>query len=134
RSSTLAGQQYEEARFRLLHHTVKPLMALIEAQLNLWLSPEYGDEYVRFDPDRLEELSDTTERRSKRLVTEVAAGIRTLEEVRPLLGLESDPDPEHTLAAAATVTFRPVAELATPPPPPLPPSGRPGGNGKPHPG
>ena len=126
RSSSLSGQQFQDARFRLIHSTVKPLMALLEAQMNLWLTPEYGEQYVRFDPDALAELTDDADTRSKRLIAEVGAGIRTLEEARPLVGLESDMDPEHTVAALSTVAFKDADDLVQEAPEPGEPGTTPG--------
>jgi HK97 family phage portal protein len=46
----LSGEQFREARFRLIQQAVLPLMKALESQINLWLMPEFGDVYARFSP------------------------------------------------------------------------------------
>lgn len=105
----LSGEQYVEARERLIQHTAKPIMAAFEEEINLWLAPEFGDVYVRFSPEALAALTENITKTSTRVVAEVAAGIRTVEEARPVVGLDSEWDQAHTLATTGTVKLRTVA-------------------------
>lgn len=93
----LSGEQYREARFRLIQQSVMPLMKAIESELNLWFAPEFGDVFVRFSPDGLAELTENEGETSTRMIAEVGAGIRTVEEARSTLGMDADADPAHTL-------------------------------------
>lgn len=105
----LSGEQYVEARERLIQHTVKPIMTSLEEELNLWLAPEYGDVYVRFSPEALAALTENITKTSERVVKEVQAGLRTVEEGRQAVGLDTDLAPTHHLAPTGTVKLRTVA-------------------------
>jgi HK97 family phage portal protein len=94
----LSGQQYREARLRLIQQTVLPVMAAIESELNTWLMPEYGDVYVRFSPSKIAEMTEDKVATSTRVLAELAGGARTLEETREVIGLDAEPDPSHHLA------------------------------------
>lgn len=109
----LSGVQYREARERLIKHTILPLMADIESEMNLWLAPEFGDVYVRFDPDALAQMTEDKQATSTRVLAELAAGARTLEETREVLELSPEQDLDDTLATNVPLT--PVAVAMQPP-------------------
>lgn len=101
----LSGVQFREARFRLIQQAVIPVMKSIESELNRWFMPEWGDRlYIRFNPDTLSELTEDETTTSTRVIAEVAAKLRTVEEGRELLGLETDYDPTHHLAGEGSLT------------------------------
>src|SRR6185437_126500 len=88
RDAGLSGTQYIEARVRLIKQTIEPMMRAIESELNHWVCPEFGaDVYVRFDPDALAALSEDRDSTSKRVLTELQAGARTVQETREVLEL-----------------------------------------------
>ncbi len=104
----LSGVQYLEARQRLVKHTIEPLMADIESEMNLWLAPEFGPNcYVRFDPDALAAMVEDKQATSTRVLAEVGANVRTIEEAREVIELPPEFDPNHMLAGSSMVT--PVA-------------------------
>ena len=117
----LSGEQYREARFRLIQQAVMPVMKAMESDINLWLAPEFGDVYVRFDPDVLSELTEDEAATAKRGLDELAAAAITVEEYRDLTGRDSDMDPSQHLAHSITVQWKTVEEADNPPEPaPLP--------------
>lgn len=105
----LSGEQYREARRRLIQQTVEPMMRLVESELNLWLAPEYGDVYLRFDPDVLSALVEDNKETSERLRAEVGAGLATIEEARVVLGRPAEYETDHTLGLASGIQVVPVA-------------------------
>lgn len=123
----LSGQQYREARFKLIQQTVLPVMKAIESTLDLWYMPEFGDVYARFSPDVLSELTEDETLTSARMVSEVGAKIRTVEEARETIGLpaamkktDSYPGGMQVGAAAENAQAMVDATLeATRNPPPL---------------
>lgn len=113
--SGLSGVQFYEARRRLLKHTVLPMMADIESELNLWLSPEFGaDVYYRFDPVALAQMLEDEQATSTRVLAELAAGARTIEETREAIDLPPEFDETHLLATDKPIT--PVLIALQPPP------------------
>ncbi len=117
RDAGLSGTQYSEARLRLIEQTVKPLLQRHEAELNQWLAPEFGDVYYRFDPDVLAALGEDDTTTSARIVKEVAAAIRTIEEGRDALDLPPEFPEGDTLTVPSLVQIVPVAiALAGPQP------------------
>lgn len=109
----LSGVQYEEARRRLVKHTIQPLMSDIESELNLWLAPEFGDVWLRFDPDALAQLTEDKQATSTRVLAEVAANVRTIEEAREAIELPPEFDNDDLLAGTTIVT--PVLVAIQPP-------------------
>ncbi|HKW48289.1 MAG TPA: phage portal protein, partial [Gemmatimonadaceae bacterium] len=105
----LSGVQYQEARIRLVQQTIEPMLRYFESELNFWFAPEYGDVYLRYDPDVLKALIEDDDRTSTRVRGEVAAGLRTIEEAREALDLPSDFELDDTLAVAASTQFVPAA-------------------------
>jgi HK97 family phage portal protein len=113
----LSGGQYTEARVRLIKQTIEPLMRAFESEMNLWLAPEFGDVYVRFDPDSLAALAEDKEATSKRMIAETGAGLRTVEEAREVLELAPEFDDDDLLALTLGVSLTPVAIAMAPPQP-----------------
>ena len=105
----LSGTQYVEARARLVQHTIEPLMAAIEDELNHWLAPEYGDRWIAFDTDTLRDLIEDDAATSTRIRAEFDASLRTWEESRKALKLSPVPEPTDTLLSKAGNTLIPVA-------------------------
>lgn len=103
----LSGAQFREARARLIQQTVTPIMAAMESELNTWLMPEFGDVWVRFAPDKVAAMTEDGETTSKRVMSEVMCGVRTVEEAREVVGLDSELDPSHHLALS-TATLKSV--------------------------
>lgn len=121
RDAGLSGTQYVEARRRLVAQTVEPLMRAFESELNQWLAPEFGaDVYLRFDPLSLQALTESEEETSIRVVREVAAGLRSVEEGRAALNLPEEFEEDDLLAMSSTVNMIPAALAVQPEPPPGP--------------
>lgn len=120
RGGMSSGKEFQEARFRLIQQAVVPLMGALEAQLNLWLMPEFGDVYVRFSPDGLADLTEDEGSTSTRVLAEVAAKVRTVEEARAVVGLGDLSPADHLVAAGASYVTVADAEAAPPVPPVLP--------------
>lgn len=93
----LSGQQYAEARRRLIQQAVLPLMGALEAELNNWLSPEFGDVFVRFNRRALAKLTQDEKELSERARGEAQAGIITREEGRQMIGRSPEMEPTDTL-------------------------------------
>jgi HK97 family phage portal protein len=112
----LSGVQYREARRRLIAQAVSPLMFMLEAHVNHWLAPEYGEVRVRFSPNGLSELTEDELETSSRAITEYQAGLRTLEEARALVALPEQRDPAHHVKAGllGELTVADVGTLALP--------------------
>ena len=105
----LSGVQYREARTRLVQHTIEPLMHAIEDELNFWLSSEFGEVYIAFDPDILRDMVEDDEQTSTRVQAEFKAGLRTWEESRTALKLSPVPAPTDTILLTAGSTLTPAA-------------------------
>lgn len=119
----LSGTQYIEARVRLIKQAIEPMMRGIESEMNHWLAPEFGgDTFVRFDPDALAALAEDKDATSKRVLAEVAQGVRTIEEAREVIELDPDFDKDDTLAHNSTVTIQSVEQALMPPVPPTIPA------------
>jgi HK97 family phage portal protein len=117
----LSGEQYQEARFRLIQQSVMPVMKAMEADINCWLAPEFGDLYVRFDPDVLSELTEDEGETSTRGLAELTAAAITVEEYRELTGRDAEMDPDQHLAHSITVQWKTVDEANNPPEPVMDP-------------
>jgi HK97 family phage portal protein len=105
----LSGAQYVEARARLVQHTIEPMLAAIEDELNHWLAPEFGDVWISYDHDMLRELVEDDERTSTRVRAEFRDGLRTWEESRRALRLSPIPEPTDTILITAGSTLTPAA-------------------------
>jgi HK97 family phage portal protein len=99
----LSGVQYREARHRLIQQTVYPIMRSIEDELNYWFMPEFGEPKVRFSEEYIAAITEDVTATSARVVAEVTAKIRTVEEAREAVGLDGEMDPTHTLPGGLTV-------------------------------
>ena len=93
----LSGEQYREARIRLIQGTVIPVMRTFEDHLNHWFMPEFGTALVRFSPDVLAALTEDDNLTSQRITREVQSRLRTVEEGRRILGLSEKMVDNHTL-------------------------------------
>lgn len=105
----LSGVQYAEARARLVQHTIEPLFAAMEDELNHWLAPEFGDVWVTFDHDVLRDLVENDTETSTRIRAEYEAGLRTWEESRSAIKLSPLPEPTDSLLQTAGRTLVPAA-------------------------
>lgn len=99
----LSGEQFREARHRLIQQSVYPVMRAIEDELNYWLMPEYGEVYVRFSEEYIAAITEDVTQTSTRVVSEVAAKIRTVEEAREAIGLDAEMPADHTMPGGMTV-------------------------------
>lgn len=113
----LSGVQYVEARVRLVKHTIEPIMQAVESEMNLWLAPEFGDVYIRFNPDALAQLTEDKQATSTRVLAEMEKGARTVEETREALDLPPEFDDDDLLATAMGIQIVPVAVALQPPTP-----------------
>lgn len=93
----LSGVQYREARFRLIQQTILPIMGAMEAVLDDWFAPEFGDVYVRFNPDSLSALTENEVETSDRTCKELAAGLITRNEARSRIGMPDSMDETDVL-------------------------------------
>jgi HK97 family phage portal protein len=105
----LSGAQYVEARARLVQHTIEPMLAAIEDELNHWLAPEFGDVWISYDHDMLRELVEDDVATSTRVRAEFRDGLRTWEESRRALRLSPIPEPTDTILITAGSTLTPAA-------------------------
>jgi hypothetical protein len=82
---------------------VYPVMRCIEDEINRVLTPEYGEVYCRFSEEYIAAITEDVTLTSTRVVAEVAAKIRSVEEARDALGMDATMDPTHTLPGGMTV-------------------------------
>ncbi len=113
--SGLSGAQYEEARARLIQHTIEPLLGAFEDELNHWLAPEYGNVWVSYDHDMLRDLVENDNETSTRIREELKIGLRTWEESRRALRLSPVPEPTDTVVQTVGVTFVPASKVVIDP-------------------
>lgn len=99
----LSGEQYREARHRLIQQTVYPIMRAIEDELNYWFMPEFGEPLVRFSEEYIAAITEDVTQTSTRVLAELAGKARTVEETREAVGLPAEMDPTHTLPGGLTV-------------------------------
>jgi HK97 family phage portal protein len=105
----LSGAQYVEARMRLVQHTIEPMLASIEDELNHWLAPEFGDVWIAYDTEALASLVENDVVTSNRVQAEFKIGLRTWEESRRALKLSPVPEPTDTIALSSGTTLVPAA-------------------------
>ena len=105
----LSGIQYTEARARLVQHTIEPLFAAFEDELNHWLAPEFGDVWVTYDHDVLRDLVENDTETSTRIRAEYSEGLRTWEESRRAIKLSPLPEPTDSLLKVAGRDLVPAA-------------------------
>lgn len=105
----LSGVQYVEARARLVQHTIEPMFAALEDEINHWLAPEFGDVYVTYDHDVLRDLVENDEATSLRIDREFKAGLRTWQESRTALKLSPVPEPTDAILQTLGSTLTPAA-------------------------
>lgn len=99
----LSGEQYREARFRLIQQTVWPIMCALTDELNYWLMPEYGEPLIRFSDEYIAAITEDVTQTSTRMVAELAAKAITVEEFREGIGRPAEMDPTHHLQGGLTV-------------------------------
>lgn len=134
-SAGMRGEQYKEARFRLIQQTVKPIMLNIEGELDDWFAPEFGPAKLRFSASALANLTENEADTSTRMIAETAARIRTREEARRELNLDDEPDPQDVILGNTTAddhtvgddVIRATAATTLKTNPPAPPALGPGG-------
>jgi len=120
----LSGIQYVEARKRIVQQVVRPLMDALESELNLWLTPEYGNVWVRFSREELAKLTEDETELSQRMINEYRATLISREEARAVIGRDPDLDPSHTLYSGGFGSLfgeLPSGNGHEPPPKQLPP-------------
>ena len=105
----LSGVQYVEARARLVQHTIEPMFAALEDELNHWLAPEYGNVWVSYDQDVLRDLVEDDTATSLRIRAEFVDGLRTWEESRVALKLSPLPEPTDSILKTAGRDLIPAA-------------------------
>lgn len=105
----LSGVQYVEARSRLVQHTIEPMFAALEDELNHWLAPEFGDVWVSYDHDVLRDLVEDDNTTSTRIRAEFLEGLRTWEESRSALKLSPLPMPTDSILKTAGRDLIPAA-------------------------
>jgi len=105
----LSGAQYAEARARLVQHTIEPMMAAFEDELNHWLAPEFGEVWISYDHDILRALVENDKETSERVRAEWKDSLRTWEEARRALKLPPLPTPTDTIALPAGLQLVPAA-------------------------
>ena len=105
----LSGTQYVEARARLVQHTIEPMLAAIEDELNHWLAPEFGDVWIAYDTEVLSALVENDVVTSNRVQAEFKVGLRTWEESRRALKLSPVPMPTDTIALSSGISLVPAA-------------------------
>lgn len=104
----LSGVQYREARARLVQHTIEPMLEADVSELNHWLAPEFGDVWLRYDPDALKALVEDDQATSTRVIGEVRANLRTIEEARTAVGLPAEYETDDTLLATMGASLIPT--------------------------
>lgn len=107
----LSGSQYQEARARLVHHTVEPLLHLVEDELTTWLAPEFGDTAIQYDREALRDLVEDDTATSERIRAEWAASLRSWDEARQALKLPVDTDPMALFQLPPAAAIVPAARL-----------------------
>lgn len=113
--SGLSGAQYEEARARLIQHTVEPLLGAFEDELNHWLAPEFGNVWISYDHDMLRDLVENDNETSTRIREEMKIGLRTWEEARRAIRLSPVPEPNDTVFQTAGTMYVPVTAVVVDP-------------------
>ena len=113
--SGLSGAQYEEARARLIQHTVEPLLGAFEDELNHWLAPEFGNVWISYDHDMLRDLVENDNETSTRIREEMKIGLRTWEEARRAIRLSPVPEPQDTVFQTAGTMYVPASAVVIDP-------------------
>jgi HK97 family phage portal protein len=140
---SLNSKEFEEARYKLVQHTVKPILELLTSQMNdehTGLAPEFGDVVFRFAPDKLYDLTENEGETWTRVTAALNTGAIATQEARPRLKLPAEFPPKALLALAKGTSLQTVEDALAPPPAEaaLGPDGKPiakgngNGNGKNH--
>lgn len=110
----LSGIQYQEARARLVQHTIEPMLVVFEDEINNWLAPEFGDVYVAYDANVLRDLVENDETTSTRIRAEFNSSLRTFEESRRALKLSPLPEPNESLLMTPAASIVPAVVAVAP--------------------
>lgn len=106
----LSGQQYFEARFRLIQQTCLPLMHAIESEINIWLAPEFGNVYARFSQQGLDDLTENEKDTWLRGTAAMSAGGITREEFRDMIGFDEEMEDDEHIIMPTSSTVQLVSE------------------------
>lgn len=115
-SGGMGSSKYQEARRKLEQLTCAPIRSACIDALDSILTPEFGFEYSRFDPDAIGALLETPKEIAERATLMLTAGA-TIEEARRAQGLPEEMDPNHHVLAPSLRTVAKAIELSELPPP-----------------
>src|SRR5262249_7502532 len=73
-----------------------------------WLAPEWGDVFMRYDPEALRTLIEDDDQTSTRIQNEVKATLRSIEEGREALDLPAEFEADDTLLVPTTAQIVPA--------------------------
>lgn len=95
-NENMTYSNYQEARKALYQETAIPLMKWIRDELNVWLTPKYGDQslFLDINTDDIDVLQEDREKAWERVGKAVDRGILDRNEARDALGYERKPDKE----------------------------------------
>lgn len=95
-NENMTYSNYQEARKALYQETAIPLMKWIRDELNVWLTPKYGDPklYLDLNTDDIDVLQEDREKAWERVGKAVDRGILDRNEARDALGYERKPNEE----------------------------------------
>lgn len=135
-NSTKVGATLAELRQLAYESGVAPKQVLFADELSTQVLPDYTStpeaNIVRFDLSKVRVLQEDLNKSGERLVAEVNAGIRSIEEARPEIGLDALFTPGDHIVLAKNVEIVPVdsldelaANAMLPPPPAQLPPGQP---------
>jgi len=102
---------YAEARQSFYTETILPMMDKLRDQLNLWLSPMFGDSiYLDYDRSGIDALQEDHDSVSTRVINQFNASLITLNEARKQIGLDALTAGGDVLKINKTI-FMPVDQL-----------------------
>lgn len=120
-SGGMGSSKYQEARRKLEQLTCAPIRSAFIDAIDSILTPEFGFEFSRFDPDAIGALLETPTEITTRAKAMLEAGA-TIEEARRAQGLPEELDPTHHVLVPSIRTVAKAIELSElPPPAALPP-------------
>lgn len=105
KGGTLSGNEFKEAREAFWQQTIIPMMRRIEASLNAFLAPEFGDVLLLFDTSGVAALQPDRDADSKRAKTMAEAGSYTKEEIRAETGHDPEVDEGSVLVVRGPIKF-----------------------------
>lgn len=137
RLSMLHGNRttMKEARATFWDETLAPLYQELAADLSLGLIEDFNDaDYIDFDLSTVRALQEDQDAKHARVRSDVAAGIKSVQEARAALGDEPEFTADAILAIPNTLELLKATDALNPPAPePIPAVPKPSanGNGKP---